>query len=231
VIDNGVGIEESALLHLFDPVWESNDLAPARQRSGLGLTIVRRIVNLHGGMVSVSSDGLGKGSTFTVRLLLSTGTVSSVELRRHPTLTPAASATLSRLDGLSILVIDDDPDAKDLLKLLLLKQGAKVTAVGSAQMALDVLEDLQPNVILSDIGMPGRDGFFLAKEVRKREKAAGAPKVPLVAITAYSRVEDKVNILEAGFDSHVVKPFDAAELSATIRHLVAAGSSKTDAQI
>ena len=135
----------------------------------------------------------------------------------------ANAANAPRLDGATILVVDDDLDACDALKNLLVSLGASVTAVTSAQQALDLLETFHPDAIVSDIGMPLHDGYFLAGEVRKRElNSPSRQRVPLVALTAYGRVDDKVKMLSAGFDSHAVKPVEAVELSTILQTLIAA---------
>jgi CheY-like chemotaxis protein len=128
------------------------------------------------------------------------------------------TASAPRLDGLSILVVDDDPDTCDALQNLLGALGARVTAATSARSALAMLDTLKPDAIVSDIGMPVEDGYFLARELRKREQQNGRDGgMPLIALTAYGRVEDKVQILTAGFDSHAIKPVDPVELSAILR--------------
>ena len=227
VADNGAGIEPASLPHVFERFWQGEDQQHRRTGIGLGLSIVKQLVALHGGTVMAHSDGLGKGATFTVRLPLPVSTEPLLELRRHPTVAPAANAAAApRLDGISILVVDDDRDACEALKLLFGSLGATVATVTSAQTALAMQNELRPDVVVSDIGMPGQDGFYLAKRWRERERSAGnSRRVPMVALTAYGRVEDKVEILASGFDNHVVKPVDIAELSATIRSLVTARES------
>ena len=160
------------------------------------------------------SEGAGKGSTFTVRLPLPAST-PSWEARRHPTTAQNANgASAPRLDGVAILVVDDDPDTCDALKSLLGALGANVTTATSVRAALAIYENAHPDVIVSDIGMPVEDGYALARELRTRERGAGTEsRTPLVALTAYGRVEDKVQILTAGFDSHAIKPVDPVELS------------------
>jgi CheY-like chemotaxis protein len=224
VADNGLGIAPLSLPHVFDRFWQEADMVEKKPGVGLGLSIVKELVTLHGGTVTVHSDGLGKGSTFTVRLPLPIATAPLLEPRRHPTVAPIDNvAASSRLDGLSILVVDDDPEACDALTRLLGSLGAKASAATSARAALGKLAGSRPDAIVADIGMPVEDGFFFAREVRKREQE-GSPngRIPLIALTAYGRVEDKIKILAGGFNSHVVKPVELAELSATIRSLVAA---------
>jgi signal transduction histidine kinase/ActR/RegA family two-component response regulator len=224
VTDNGQGIGPSSLPSIFDRFWRE---AEGTQRSpgvGLGLSIVKELVALHGGTVIAHSEGIGKGSTFTVRLPVPPATAPLLEPRRHPTVASADDGVAAaRLDGLSIMVVDDDPEACEALSKLLASLGAKVSADDSAQNALTSLDGARPDVIIADIGMPVHDGFFFAHELRKREQnQKGGGRVPLIALTAFGRVDDKVKILGSGFDSHVVKPVDLAELAAIVRSLVAA---------
>jgi len=224
VADNGQGIAPDSLLYVFDRFWQEANTVEGTPGVGLGLSIVKELVTLHGGAVMVHSEGIGKGSTFTVRLPLPVATAPLLEPRRHPTVAPVGSiACASRLDGLSILVVDDETDACHALTKVLASLGATVSAATSALAALAKLASIRPDAIVTDIGMPGEDGFFFARDVRKREQEGSVDgRVPLVALTAYGRVEDKVEIVADGFDSHVVKPVELAELSATIRSLVAA---------
>jgi len=224
VADTGQGIEPAVLDSVFDRFWQAEDGAHSRHGVGLGLSIVKEIVGLHGGSVSAHSEGAGKGSTFIVRLPLPVSTVPSLDLRRHPTVAQSAnSVKLPRLDGLSILVVDDEPDAGAALKNLLDAVGANVVVSPSAQSALRMLEDQAFDAIISDIGMPVHDGYFMAREVRKWEqRSAQDRRIPLIALTAYGRVEDKLEILTAGFDGHAVKPVEPAELATMLSALVAA---------
>jgi CheY-like chemotaxis protein len=221
VADSGQGIDPGSLDSVFDRFWQARDPGQSRQGVGLGLAIVKEIVTLHGGTVSAHSEGPGKGSTFTIRFPLPVATTAAGEARRHPTVPSKAVITGStRLDNFLILVVDDDPAACDALTNLLSSLGAKVTAVRSAQAALSSLDRSVPDAVISDIGMPTQDGYFLARELRKREQAKGDGRIPLVALTAYGRVEDRVKVFEAGFDNHVVKPVDPAELSAILGTLI-----------
>jgi len=198
---------------------------------GLGLSIVKHIVNLHGGTVTVHSDGLGMGSVFIIRLPLPVTTAGLASpARRHPTVTPIAqSARIPRLESISALVVDDDPETREALRSLLTSVGASVRTAETGEGAIAVLAELNPDVLISDLGMPGRDGYWLIKEIRAREKSTGASEhLPVVALTAYGRVEDRVEVFAAGFDSHVVKPVDPAELAAVIKRLVEANRSGND---
>jgi signal transduction histidine kinase/ActR/RegA family two-component response regulator len=224
VVDNGQGIAASSLPYIFDRFWQEAESGQSRPGIGIGLSIVKELVALHGGTVIAHSDGIGKGSTFTVRLPVPPASAALWGPRQHPTVAPIDNvAAAFRLDGLSILVVDDDPEACEALTDLLGSLGASVHAENSAQAALGTLDGTRPDAVVADIEMPVQDGFFFAREVRKKEQEPKADgRVPLIALTAYGRVDDKVKILASGFDSHVVKPVDVAELAATIRSLVAA---------
>ena len=219
--DTGEGIESTALDSVFERFWQADGTAQSKHGVGLGLSIVKEIVSLHGGTVVAHSEGPGKGSTFTVRLPLPISTILSLESRRHPTVAPRANASAPRLDGLSILVVDDEPEAGDALKSLLESLGASASAATSAQAALATLKTLHFDAVISDVGMPIKDGYFLARELRKWEQETGRDsRMPLVALTAYGRVEYKVQILTAGFDSHAIKPVDPVELSTILETLI-----------
>jgi signal transduction histidine kinase/ActR/RegA family two-component response regulator len=221
VADTGQGIEPGLLPYVFDRFWQADDSSGRQHGMGLGLSIVREIVKMHGGSVMAHSDGPGQGSTFTVRLPLPVGNAAFMEVRSHPTVAPVSdTARAARLDGASILVVDDDPDACEALRGILTSLGARVTAAASAQDALAIAEKSPPDAVVSDIGMPVHDGLYLARELRKREKNGMESRIPLVALTAYGRVEDKVQILTAGFDSHAIKPVDPVELSTVLRTLI-----------
>ncbi len=230
VADSGQGIDKRALENVFERFWQAGPHTEERGM-GLGLSIVKHIVNLHGGTITAHSDGLGKGSVFIVRLPLpvTTAGLTSPD-RRHPTVTSIAqSARIQRLETIVALVVDDDAETREALRSLLTSVGAKVTTVETAERALEALIQAKPDVLVSDLGMPGRDGYWLIKEIRTREKATEASEhLPAVALTAYGRVEDRVEVLASGFDSHVVKPVDPAELAAVIRRLVEARRSGND---
>lgn len=234
VADNGNGIDKSALENVFDRFWQATGAHTAERGMGLGLSIVRHIVHLHGGTVVAHSDGPGKGSVFTIRLPLPV-TTANVETpqRRHPTVASHAQiARVPRLDKISALIVDDDAEAREALRTLLTSLGARVNTAGTSESAIAVLNESKADVLISDIGMPGHDGYWLIKEIRAAEKATGAAEhLPAVALTAYGRVEDRVAVLASGFDSHVVKPVDPAELAAVIKRLVEARRSGSDAAL
>ncbi|MBV9210591.1 MAG: response regulator, partial [Acidobacteria bacterium] len=176
---------------------------------------------LHGGTVRAESEGVNKGSTFTV--LLPVAPVYHPEEMRER-VHPAARDTLpsydypDRLDDLKILVVDDESDTREMLKAGLGRCGAQVWSVGSVSEALDAIEASQPDVLVSDIGMPGEDGYDLIRKVRALPAETG--KLPAIALTAYARTEDRLHALRAGYHMHVPKPVELAELIAVISSLV-----------
>jgi signal transduction histidine kinase/CheY-like chemotaxis protein len=222
VADTGQGISPAALGSVFDRFWQAEAPGQGHQGVGLGLSIVKEIVALHGGTVVANSDGPGRGSTFIVRLPLPVSTLPS--LARHPTVAGVPTvADAPRLDGIAVLVVDDDPDACSALRELFRSLGAEVRIAGSAKAALAELETFHPEAVISDIGMPGEDGYFLAREIRNREQASGnGRRISLIALTAYGRLEDKLKILMGGFDSHTVKPVDPAEICAILKASITA---------
>jgi PAS domain S-box-containing protein len=217
VSDTGQGIPPDFLPHVFDRFRQA-DQKTSRQHGGmgLGLAIVRHLVEMHGGTVRAKSDGEGKGATFTVMLPISpVYQVDSSGGRVHPgarDLMPPDEAP-DRLDGLRILAVDDEADTRELLRQGLEYCGAKVKVVGSAAEAIQVLMASVPDVLISDIGMPGTDGYELIRQVRALPPDRGA-KVPAIALTAYTRIEDRLQALRAGYDMHVPKPVELAELCA-----------------
>jgi signal transduction histidine kinase/ActR/RegA family two-component response regulator len=222
VRDTGQGIAPSLLPHVFDRFWQADTAAQDQKKGmGLGLTIVNHIVTMHGGSIRVHSEGVGKGATFTIRLPLPTAAEGFRLRRRPPTLMGTPDLVrIPRLTGLQIMVVDDDQEATEALRGVLKSLGADPLVADSADSALELLSEHRPDVMVSDIAMPGRDGLSLAREVRDREQRAHSGHLPLVALTAYGRVEDKVEIFSAGFDSHVIKPVEPAELAAVIRSVL-----------
>ena len=213
VSDTGSGIAPGLLAGVFDR-FRAGDAAAAHRHGGLGLglSIVRHLLQMHGGQVEAASDGPGLGATFTFSLPV-------VETERDGDVTaPAgtrAAEDTTTLRGLSILVIEDDPDSREMLSVLLENVGAVPVAAATVGEGLRLLGDLEIDVVLSDIGMPGRDGFDLIRALR----AFPNPRVqhaPALAVTAFSRDEDRERILAAGFDAHVGKPVEPRELFAAI---------------
>jgi CheY-like chemotaxis protein len=217
VSDTGQGIPADFLPHVFDRFRQA-DQKTSRQHGGmgLGLAIVRHLVEMHGGTVHAKSQGEGKGATFTVMLPISpVYQVDSSGGRVHPgarDLMPKEDAP-DRLDGLRILAVDDEADTRELLRQGLEYCGAQVNVVGSAAEAIEALMSSVPDILISDIGMPGTDGYELIKQVRALPPDRGA-KVAAIALTAYTRIEDRLQALRAGYDMHVPKPVELAELCA-----------------
>jgi PAS domain S-box-containing protein len=226
VSDSGAGIAQEFLPYVFDRFRQADQRTTRRHGGlGLGLAIVRHLVELHGGTVRAESRGKGEGATFTVMLPVAPVYQNAAqEGRVHP----AARDTLpsydcpDRLDGLKILVVDDEPDTRDLLKVGLGQCGAAVTVVGSASEALEAMSRAVPDLLISDIGMPEQDGYELIRRVRELPSAGGG-KVPAIALTAYARVEDRMHALRAGYQMHVPKPVELAELVAVAASLVQRG--------
>ena len=217
VSDTGQGISADFLPHVFDRFRQA-DQKTSRQHGGmgLGLAIVRHLVELHGGTVSATSEGEGKGATFTVMLPITPlYQLDSSGGRVHPAardLLPPDEGT-ERLDGLNILVVDDEPDTRELLKQGLEYCGAAVRVAGSASEAVDALMVSVPDILISDVGMPGIDGYDLIRQIRDLPRDRGG-KVAAIALTAYTRTEDRLHALRAGYDMHVPKPVELAELVA-----------------
>jgi len=223
VSDTGIGIDPEFLPYVFDRFRQADSTTTRRYGGlGLGLAIVRHVVEMHGGSVSASSSGLGRGSTFRIRLPLASSK-SVEELRVRPASAAAGPkdgrpAERSKLHGLRVLVVEDDPDTLDMLRHILDNSGAAVATAASAGEALDVMERWTPDALISDIAMPGQDGCELICKVRSRGPERGG-NIPAVALTAYARAEDRVRALAAGFQLHVAKPVEPEELVAVVASL------------
>jgi len=223
VSDTGQGISSDFLPHVFDRFRQA-DQKTSRQHGGmgLGLAIVRHLVEMHGGTVSANSDGEGKGATFTVQLPIApVYQVDSSGSRVHPgarDLLPPNDVT-DRLDNMKILVVDDEADTRELLRQGLEYCGATVSVAGSAAEAVEAVMAKPPDILISDIGMPGVDGYDLIRQIRRLPAASGG-KVPAIALTAYTRTEDRLQALRAGYDMHVPKPVELAELVAVAASVV-----------
>jgi signal transduction histidine kinase len=220
VTDTGIGIRPDFLPYVFDRFRQAEGTTTRHHGGlGLGLSIVRHLVELHGGTVAVDSLGEGEGATFTVSLPVRIGAESALLERR--TEKPEAAPLVNDRDllaDLHVLVLDDEADTRELLTTALEQHGARVTAVGSAPEALEALDRDRFQVLVSDIGMPGEDGYSLIRKVRARGAERGG-NLPSVALTAYARTDDRVRALSAGFQMHLSKPIDPAELVATIAAL------------
>jgi len=215
VADDGAGIAPEFLPHVFERFRQA-DGSVSRQHGGLGLglAIVRHLVELHGGTVHAESAGVGRGSTFTIELpraVTDRVSDSGGDLQRTTGAESAQSVRAGSLAGCHALVVDDDVDARELITMILTTAGATVRSASSAAEALQHLDAAWPDVLLADIGMPAADGHGLVREVRMREAKVGR-HVPAVAVTAYATDLDRERALAAGFDRHVPKPIDAGVL-------------------
>jgi PAS domain S-box-containing protein len=223
VSDTGQGIAPSVLPFVFDRFRQA-DSSSTRAYSGLGLglALVKHLVELHGGSVVAHSAGEGQGATFIVKLPLTIAEIAPVSAARaHPTAVSLdAARPVTRLDGLRVLVVDDDADALDLASAILGSAGAAVKTSLSAREALEMLHEWRPDVVVSDIEMPGEDGYSLIRKLRALDPSRGG-KIPAVALTAYGRTQDRMASLTAGYNMHVPKPVDPAEFTTIVASLVA----------
>jgi signal transduction histidine kinase/CheY-like chemotaxis protein len=218
VSDTGQGIAPATLPRIFER-FTQGDSSSTRAHGGLGvgLALVRHLVELHGGSVVAHSPGEGQGATFVVSLPVS---LAAVHEPATP-VTPAGAETRPHLDGIRLLVVDDDRDALDLATLILTGAGAEVKTAASAPEALHVFGWWRPDVLLCDIEMPGEDGYSLIRKIRALAPALGG-RTPAIAVTAYGRAEDRVRSISAGFNMHVPKPVDPTELQILVAGLASA---------
>jgi len=224
VVDSGQGIEAGLLPHVFERFRQGDSTSTRRHGGlGLGLAIVKHLVELHGGTASAWSAGEGQGATFTVALpLRGVRSVPEIpaETRAHPTAENVLfnGLTLPSLATIRALVVDDDADSRELIRRLLTEAGATVMTAGGAAEAMEIMEDAErrPDILLSDIGMAGEDGYSLIRRVRGLAEGA---EIPAIAITAFARSEDRRKAMLAGFQMHVAKPTDAAELVTMVASL------------
>jgi len=214
VRDTGQGIAPHVLPFVFDRFrqWDSSSTR-AHSGLGLGLALVKHLTELHHGTVVAESSGEGQGSTFTVTLPLTLE--SRLVAGPAPTLPESALTAVARLDGLRVLAVDDDADALELASEILGRGGAIVRTCPSAKAALALLQEWRPDVLVSDIDMPGEDGYTLIRKVRALDEEHGG-KTPAVALTAYGRTEDRVQTLSAGYSMHIPKPVNPEEFTAIV---------------
>lgn len=212
VEDTGIGIEPETLPSVFERFNQANPgHGPGSGGLGLGLSIVRSLVELHGGSVRAESPGAGQGATFTVTLPAGARMQPARGAADGPR---AAAAPELLLAGLRILVVEDETDTRDFLGRFLSMHGARVTLAGSAHEALELLSDCDPNLLISDIGLPDMDGYELLRRVRETDAAAGG--IPAIALTAYARGEDRAQAFRVGYQEHLAKPIEPADLIATL---------------
>jgi PAS domain S-box-containing protein len=222
VSDTGIGIPPNYLPHVFDR-FSQKDTSTTRAFGGLGLglAICKQLVELHGGAIAAVSEGEGKGATFSVHLPLSIVRLDDQSAPRiHPTAEtqPGEMLSLPRLDSVHVFAVDDEPDARALLRTVLEDQGAKVTSFAAAADALEALKTIKPTVLVCDVGMPKMDGYQLIRKLRAEESRGD--RIPALALTAFARAEDRKRSLIAGYQAHLAKPFDVGELILVIADLV-----------
>ena len=220
VRDTGQGIKADFLPHVFDRFRQADGTTTRSHGGlGLGLAIVRHLVELHGGKIQADSPGEGQGATFTVSLPLITKNTASSETNEAVVKAGnGATPSTSILKGLRVLVVDDEEDSLDLIHTVLTKYGAEVKAAASASAALAELEQWNPDLLISDIGMPFEDGYSLIRKVRAEESSRNK-NIPAIALTAYASVEDRLRALSAGFQMHVTKPLEPGELVSVVANL------------
>ncbi|MEW6736855.1 MAG: ATP-binding protein [Acidobacteriota bacterium] len=221
VNDSGQGINPEFLPYVFDRFRQADSTITRHHGGlGLGLAIVKHLVELHGGTVGVESLGSGQGATFKVRLPLGLTQNDRIDTIPKPIInSDDLFKSTATLDGLRLLVVEDEPDTRELLIEILLQSHAEVRAVTCGDEALAVLDEWQPDVLISDIGLPGMDGYQLIRTIRARgiEKSG---RIPAIALTAYAKSEDRLRAITAGFQMHLAKPIEPAELLAVISTLI-----------
>ena len=214
VRDSGRGIASEFLPHVWDRFQQADSAGDRKAGLGLGLAIVRHLVELHGGTTSAFSAGEGLGATFTIRL-----PAREADVQPGASSASAPHAGAKPLAGRSLLVLEDDEDSRQVFEMVLRREGAQVQAVGSVAEAMHVLENWVPDAIISDIGLPNQDGYEFIRRVR--ELHGHLKSVPVIAMTAFARDQDRAQTLASGFDQHLAKPVEPEELVRTIVRLVA----------
>jgi CheY-like chemotaxis protein/nitrogen-specific signal transduction histidine kinase len=218
VADTGQGIKAEFLPYVFDR-FRQGDATTTRKHGGLGLglAIVKHLVELHGGKVRVKSPGEGQGATFSVEIPIVAARQEEKD-REHPTapgFQAAGACEQIALDRRTVLVVDDEPDARELLRRLLAECKAEVLLADSAKAALEIVKNRRPDVLISDIGMPDQDGYELIRDIRRLPAEQGG-KTPAIALTAFARSEDRMRALMAGYQAHIAKPVEPQELIVTV---------------
>jgi PAS domain S-box-containing protein len=216
VQDTGIGIDPDFLPHVFKRFSQADSTMCRRHQGlGLGLSIAHHLVELHGGSIQATSAGVNCGSTFTVSLPL---VLREAITSREASVRPSQAPFGTRLDGLRILVVEDDADTRELIVETLQRSGATVVSAADASEALAALDQFVPDVMIGDIGLPGVDGFELMRSIRARGPE-GSGAIPAIALTAYVRPEDRARALDSGYQIHLSKPINLTALAASIREL------------
>lgn len=219
VQDNGQGINSNFLPHVFDR-FRQEDASTQRKQSGLGLglSIVRQLVEMHGGTVCADSLGTGEGARFVIHLPVQSGDRRNQISPIHETALPEGKVFKWSLSGTRVLIVDDEKDSRDLIKHIVMHEGVEVRTASNAATAYDVIDKWLPDVIISDIGMPDVDGYDFIRQLRIR-MAQQNIEIPAVALTAFSRSEDRLRAIAAGFQMHVTKPVEPLELLTVLASL------------
>jgi CheY-like chemotaxis protein len=221
VRDTGIGIEPGFLPRLFERFHQADGSATRPHGGlGIGLAIVRHLVELHGGSVHAHSEGSGCGATFVLRFP-AISAVEEVSLSAEPA-APQFERGQVRLDGMRVLLVDDEPDARECLAFGLSEHGAEVISLACAQDALAALDGGGADVLVSDLAMPDQDGFELIRQVRARAPERGG-RIPAAALSAFARPEERARAVLAGFDFHIAKPIDPRELAGLVLELASRG--------
>lgn len=220
VVDSGAGIDPELLPHVFEAFRQADSPITTRTHGGLGLglAISQQLIELHGGSIHARSDGLGSGATFVIRLpLLSAPEADTANA--HEAAQTAGDVEAATLVGLNVLVVEDELATRSALERLIGAAGAEVTAVDSAQAAIDVFSLRRPDLLVGDIGMPGVDGYQMMRHLRALDQAGGQPAVRALALTAFASQLDHERAQQAGYDRHLGKPVQLAELLSALRQL------------
>ena len=219
VADTGEGIDRQFLPYVFEPFRQA-DSSTTRPHTGigLGLAIVRSLVEMHGGRIRASSEGKGRGATFTVELpVLEAAPMLVGQPRVEQSILPPGSTSLPSLAGLTVLVIDDQEYTRDIVAAILRRTGAEVFTALSVREGVQCFTKFEPDVVVCDIAMPDEDGYVFLREIRQRPDASRT--TPILALTAFGRPEDRIHALDAGFDAYLKKPVDPAELAESVQRL------------